>query len=221
MVNKFYQAVILVLVGMILFLQFCGKKKAVPCPQIIKTDTVIIRDTVWVKKVDSSKHSYVPKIRSTAIHIGKFDLKSLPDGIQGQGDSFILSGFEPVRKQAKDSFYFKNTYSDTLQTGYGPVIVKDTVQYNRIIGRAWTSELSLPVITETKTVTNTVEAPAKTKVYGGFEVLGNRGQFVQAIAGDIMVITKQERVINGGPVYFPGHGWGGKIGTKFLLFKIK
>jgi hypothetical protein len=86
-------------------------------------------------------------------------------------------------------FYAKNTFKDTMKVGkFGQIYIDDTVQYNKLIGRAMSADLQFPSITNTITVK---EKP-KAQLYLGGRVDYLKEQGLQSPSVGVMVKTKRD-----------------------------
>jgi len=86
-------------------------------------------------------------------------------------------------------FYAKNTFKDTMKVGkFGQIYIDDTVQYNKLVGRALSADLNFPSITNTITVK---EKP-KAQLYLGGRVDYLKEQGLQSPSVGLMVKTKRD-----------------------------
>ena len=49
-------------------------------------------------------------------------------------------------------YYAKNVFTDTFNIQYGKFVIRDTVQFNKVLGRSYYADLLVPVITNTQVV---------------------------------------------------------------------
>lgn len=85
-------------------------------------------------------------------------------------------------------FYAKNAYIDTLHTDLGPVVVKDTIQKNKMAGRSYEAYL------KTKEIVTYVKDKPKAQLYLGF-----RGDFTSdkkfgGVGPQMMLKTKKNKI---------------------------
>lgn len=85
-------------------------------------------------------------------------------------------------------FYAKNAYIDTLHTELGPVVVKDTIQKNKMAGRSYEAYL------KTKEIVTYVKDKPKAQLY-----LGVRGDVTSekkfgGVGPQIMLKTKKDKM---------------------------
>jgi hypothetical protein len=86
-------------------------------------------------------------------------------------------------------FYAKNTFKDTMKVGkFGQIYIDDTVQYNKLVGRAMSADLQFPSVTNTITVK---EKP-KAQLYLGGRVDYLKEQGLQSPSVGVMVKTKRD-----------------------------
>jgi len=86
-------------------------------------------------------------------------------------------------------FYAKNTFKDTIKVGkFGQIYIDDTVQYNKLVGRAMSADLQFPSVTNTITVK---EKP-KAQLYLGGRVDYLKEQGLQSPSVGVMVKTKRD-----------------------------
>ena len=68
------------------------------------------------------------------------------------------------------AFFEEKRYYDSVSTDFGKVYIRDTVTQNQIKGRKVITDLKIPVVTKTITLTK----PPRTTLYLGTEVNGNK-----------------------------------------------
>lgn len=191
--NKFYLGIIAVLLCIILFLRMCtGKQK--PCPE---QKEVIKRDTTYVHILDSTSWK-VPIAKS--ITYRKHDTLEITNSVEIQVP--VIADTMAILK----NFFAKRYYEDTIRTAVGYIVIKDTVSENKIVKRKHVDSLRLP------TITNTVAAKLRNKVYAGIIGQGGKENFLSAFGVGLMLQTKQDQVyqvsalqsFNGGQIYQAG-----------------
>lgn len=153
---KYITRIIICLLVVIILLQRLGCTNG-GSGKPASTDTVIVVDTVW-KKHDSLVYKKVQVIK--IIH-DTLPPEYIPDPMY---DSLKVQ----YEELAKD-YLAKRIYADTLKIPQlkGLFVVNDTVKNNSVIGRSWSADYIIPVITKTKTITVTEQAPQKRQVYIG------------------------------------------------------
>ena len=169
MIN-FKNIVIGVLLILLLLTQTC--KKTVICPE---TKTTIKHDTTWIVKdtVIYSKPKLINTIKYQTI-------------VKTQVDSFKI-------QDTSISCMDINIYSDTIKLDTsGVVIITDTVQNNKITGRASEPKYKFPVITNT--ITNYIVEPKKTQWYVGVDISGNQFDPFTQIGTGFLIKNKKDGI---------------------------
>ena len=104
-------------------------------------------------------------------------------------------------------FYAKNVFTDTFAIQYGKSVIRDTVQFNKVLGRSYYADLLVPVITDTKIVK---ERP-KVQVFAG---LGY--STISDVSAHLFLKTKKNTLFGVGAGVFDS-----KINYKFnILMKL-
>lgn len=102
-------------------------------------------DTVWVKEKKDT--AYVPQI------VNHYLPGQVPPALV-KWDTLYIENIELVDTAAiLQEFFSFNLYSDTLRNKYGYVLVNDTISRNRILGRGVKTDLLIPEVTKTITIT--------------------------------------------------------------------
>jgi hypothetical protein len=105
------------------------------------------------------------------------------------------------------NFYAKNVFTDTFNIEYGKFVIRDTVQFNKVLGRSYYANLLVPVITDTKIVK---ERP-KVQVFAG---LGY--STISDVSAHLFLKTKKNTLFGVGAGVFDS-----KINYKFnILLKL-
>lgn len=172
MMNKLLSAIIVVLIG---FLVFKGNGCGGDVP---KADTVVVHDTAWqihdsviVKKmkVTQTIHDTLP-----------------PEYIADTNYPKLKAQYEELAK----AFLAKNIYADTLKLDtLGYIAVADTVQKNELLNRAYSYQYKIPTITVTNTITKI--APPKGALYMGGGVSGEKTNGINSVRGGLLYKTKK------------------------------
>lgn len=113
---------------------------------VVKRDTAYLHDTVKVK-------IYVPQPYKVVIERKGENVYTTLERVKNVDTAALL----------KD-YYATRFYSDTLKTKYGNIPLNDTISENRIAGRSWKADFTIPVVTNT--VTNTVLKNRPPKRFG-------------------------------------------------------
>ena len=168
-------AIILALV-LALFLKRCGN--GVSDKPTIKIDTVykeVKGDVTYIPDVDTiyyTKTKYVPTNPDLII-----DTMYLPELI----DTLSI---------LKD-YYAHVVYKDTLKNQYGYISVTDTISKNRIQSRQVKTNLSIPEVTKTITLSQ----PKRVMIFLGGNILGNESDPLSGYNVNLSLKTKQDRMI--------------------------
>lgn len=153
-------------------------------------------DTVWVHEKKDTQ--YIPQIVNHYLP-GK---ASKPFE---KWDTLYLTELKDVDTAAILQDYFSfNTYADTLKNKYGYVLVSDTITRNKIAGRGVETNLLVPEVTKTITLTQ----PKRNQVYAGFGLFGNSKDFAGGYELNLSLKTKQDRILGVGyDQFFNGGGY--------------
>lgn len=167
----------------------------ITCPEI-KPQTVKI-DTIWIKGDDSIVYRpkpYKVYLPSDTVYIDVDTLAILKD------------------------YFSKVVYQDTIKLDtIGYLLVRDTISQNRIQNRKVIENYQIPIVT--KTVTNNVIIPAKTQLYIGFEVAGNKKNPINYFGPNLTLKTKKDQLYSLG-TGLSTEGINYKIGTSWKI-KLK
>ena len=106
-------------------------------------------------------------------------------------------------------FYAKNVFTDTFKIEYGKFVLRDTVQFNRVLGRSYYADLVVPVITNTQIVK---ERP-KVQVFAGVGA-GVYGYNISEVSAHLFLKTKKNTLFGVGAGVFDN-----KINYKFNILK--
>lgn len=158
-----YSVILVCFIIVFLLLRRCGNS-AGDKPSTI--DTVISVDTFFVEvKGDTS---YVPK----PYEVVKWKTKEIV-----RTDTLETFEFIPIDStKILEAFYEERRYKDSVSIEYGKITIYDTVTQNMIVGRRVNTDLSIPTITKTVTLT----APKRTTFYVGVEALANQDYILSA-----------------------------------------
>ena len=109
------------------------------------------------------------------------------------------------------NFYAKNVFTDTFSIQYGKFVIRDTVQFNKVLGRSYYADLLVPVITDTKIVK---ERP-KVQVFAGLGT-GIYNKSISEVSAHLFLKTKKNTLFGVGVGVFDN-----KINYKFnILLKL-
>lgn len=95
------------------------------------------------------------------------------------------------------NFYAKNVFVDTLGVQYGKLIIRDTVQFNKLLGRSYYADLLVPVITNTEIVK---EKP-KVQVFAGLGT-GIYNKSISEVSAHLFLKTKRKYLLGVGAGVF-------------------
>lgn len=108
-------------------------------------------------------------------------------------------------------YYAKNVFTDTFSIQYGKFIIRDTVQFNKVLGRSYYADLLVPVITNTQIVK---ESP-KVQVFAGLGT-GVYNKNISDVSAHFFLKTKKNTLFGVGAGVFDS-----KINYKFnILMKL-
>lgn len=123
--------------------------------EIASSDTTVVHDTSYIT------HDTVvyKKLKVTEVIHDTLPPRMIPNP---NYDSLVVQ-----YKELADEYLAKKIYQDTFKIDtIGWVALIDTVQHNEIKKRKYSSHYNIPVIKETKTITNTL-APTRDIFFGG------------------------------------------------------
>lgn len=152
----------------------CGKPKGQG--EIVKVDG---------KKYEVLKHT--------------IDTQYVPVKIKGTKDTIVedttiyvevpIMDSTELRKYVEE-YYAKKVYNDTISIEYGKIFIHDTISTNKIINRAFSADLLIPTITDTKIVK---ELP-KNQIYLGVRGDVTQGYSLFGVGPQIMLKTKKNKI---------------------------
>lgn len=175
---------ILALVAVILWLLLknCNGGKDIVTKEVIRIDTawkIIKGDTAYIPKI---VNHYLPGKAPKTFE--KWDTLYLEQIQAGIDTAAIL-----------EKYFSYNTYSDTLRNPYGYILVDDTIQGNTILGRGVKTDLKVPEVT--KTITKTI-LDKRVQLYAAFGLLGNSKDLVSGGEFELLLKTKNDRMVGVG-----------------------
>lgn len=179
--------ILFIAVVILLYLQKCNGNGS---------GTIIKTDTVWVQEKTDTQ--YIPQI------VNHYLPGKAPKPFE-KWDTLYLTEIKDVDTAAILQDYFSfNTYADTLKNKYGYVLVSDTITRNKIAGRGVETNLLVPEVTKTITLTQ----PKKNQVYAGFGLFGSQKDFAGGYELNLSLKTKQDRILGVGyDQFFNGGGY--------------
>lgn len=187
MKNSFLYIIIGVL-ALILFLATCKNGCNKPT-RIIKSDTITIKDTTYLPGDTITVLEYVPVkgniTKPKVIPTPNTDLEKLTE-------QYV---------ELAEKHYSEITYNDSVKLkddnfknqDLGTVYINDVISENEIKSRDIKYSLKFPIITNTTTITNTIEAKKNVQLYAGVGLTGNEYRFVNGV--NAMVSLKSKRDI--------------------------
>ena len=185
--------VILIALGFILGYVLFNQIKGCASGEIISSDTVYKSDTVW-QKYDSI---VVKKVKVKEIIHDTLPPEYITDP--------MYDSLKVQYEELAQDYLAKRIYADTLKIPQlkGLFIVNDTVKNNSLIGRSWSADYIIPVITKTNTITHSVEASKKGQVYIGGGLAFNQA-FINTGHLGILYKTKKDKIVGGYVAVIPG-----------------
>lgn len=144
-------------------------------------DTIsVVRDTTFVYEVTDTQYVPTPVYISQPVYVPQY-----------KTDTLEISEVLPADTAAILARYYQKVfYSDTQNTKYGKVLIQDTVTQNRITSRRFLSELNIPVVKETITLSQ----PKRTVLYLGFSGIGNPEQPIYMVGADLTLQGKNRKM---------------------------
>lgn len=144
-------------------------------------DTIsVVRDTTFVYEVTDTQYVPTPIYISKPVYVPQY-----------KTDTLEISEVLPADTAAILARYYQKVYySDTQNTKYGKVLIQDTVTQNRITSRRFLSELNIPVVKETITLSQ----PKRTVLYLGFSGMGNPEQPFYSVGADFTLQGKNRKM---------------------------
>lgn len=108
-------------------------------------------------------------------------------------------------------YYAKNVFTDTFNIHYGKFVIRDTIQFNKVLGRSYYADFLVPVITNTQIVK---ERP-RIQVFAGLG-MGVYNKSISEISVHLFLKTKKDFLYGVGAGVFDN-----KINYKFnILMKL-
>lgn len=108
-------------------------------------------------------------------------------------------------------YYAKNVFTDTFNIQYGKFIIRDTVQFNKVLGRSYYADLLVPVVTNTQIV----KERQKVQVFAGLGT-GIYNKNISEVSAHLFIKTRKNTLYGIGAGVFDS-----KINYKFnILLKL-
>lgn len=199
--NRVYQIVILILFGVILYLQMCSKPKPSQPTIVVKTDTL------W-KKDSASHYTDVPKPDTQWLPSKPYKVYIPLEPVyltKAVDTAAIVREYEEIWNAAR----VVSTYEDSVIRPYATARSYDTIQFNRLIGRR------LTLVQNTPTIVKTVENKQKIQLYGGVSILGTSTALVDAVEVSLSLKNKKDQQYELGVSKPWNRGLQIRLGTKF------
>lgn len=202
--TRIYQLLILALAVLLLWKWNCGGSS---CPQY--TDTVK-RDTVYLKRADSSNWSKPEPVRITKgkVPSSRPVVTQRPDG-SGRDTVYL-----PIDTAAiLAGFYDFKDYDTTYSFKEGTIRVQNSVTQNSIQAQRVLPTFNIPQVTTTITKIE----KKRGQVYVGIDGYGGPTDPLYGAGATIMYKTKRDKVYEIGPVLFKDQPPMIRAGVKFLI----
>lgn len=176
--RNFLQLIIIVLFG-IFFLQTCWKKSSAPIESIVTT-----HDTVW------NNHDTTIYQGGTSIQ----PIKRIHDTTEYNSTEYVPSeNYDSLVEQfsaLKEMLLTQNIYSQEYKKDSSSVVITDTIEKNKFVGRRVDFNLRYPVITNNTTIT---KLDRRNIVYLGGGIAGNKQNYVNSVNAGVMLKNKSDR----------------------------
>jgi hypothetical protein len=182
--QKIQFGVIIVLIGIIVYLQECKVNRPIPCNPV----KIVGRDTQYIPVVE--EHSKIP-IPVSVIPATKVIHDTL---ISGRDTLYIKVDTAAIL----NDYFATRYYEDSTKTKYGTVFVKDSVRTNRIVSRVWSANFRLPIVTIKEIV------KPKTQLYIGGTLLGNKTSLLYGAGPSLILKNKKDQMYGVGVMYTAG-----------------
>jgi hypothetical protein len=145
-------------------------------------DTIVKIDTAYQEvKVIDTKEVKVTSVIHDSVPYPQYIPDTLYPGLKLQYEDLL------------SKYLVKNVYDDSFPIGtYGRLVVRDTVQFNKLGNRSYDAKFDIPTVTNTVTVIE--HAPKKNELYVGGGVAANRSA-VSSVQVGMMMKTKNDKII--------------------------
>lgn len=158
-----WSAIVICFIIAFLMLRRCGNGGGGKTPTI---DTIIHVDTIYKEIATDSDYMIFP------YETVKWKTKEVY-----RTDTLEIFNYHDVDStKILEAFFAERRYKDSINIEYGKVYIYDTVTQNQIVGRRVSTNLSIPTITKTVTLTQ----PKRTVFYLGVEALASDNYILSA-----------------------------------------
>jgi hypothetical protein len=148
-------------------------------------DTVTVVDTHWTRH-DSLIVKSVPVPYEVPVPFEVLNTKYQADTSYPR----LKAQYEQLAKEHA----MKRIYLDSVRVGqYGHIKVTDTVSENKLLGRSFKENYSIPVVKQTTTITK--YADPKRQIFAGGGLNFTNGGNVRSAEGGILYKTKKDQII--------------------------
>jgi len=162
-----------------------------------------------IVKVDGKKYEVIAS-KSDTEYITKTEKKYVKgEDIYHDTTIFVEVPADVDTAAILAEFYAKNVFTDTFKIEYGKFVIRDTIQFNRVLGRSYYADLVVPVITNTQIVK---ERP-KVQVFAGVGA-GVYRYNISEVSAHLFLKTKKNTLFGVGAGVFDN-----KINYKFNILK--
>lgn len=176
----------------------CNKEKIKEIP-VVRIDTVLEKQDTFISYVPTPYKVLVP-FKVEAPKDNDFLINQISE------KESIIDILSDSLKTMRD-YLTTRYYYDSFKIQYGKVYARDTVQFNRLIGKSVATSLTIPVITKTYTI----EARKRNVVLFGLGAISNKNSPLYGTSFTIDLKNKQDRIyevggmlLKGGDFYYTG-----------------
>lgn len=168
-----YGSIVICFIIAFLMLRRCGSGGA---GNGVTIDTVIQVDTVFKQVYSDSEYIIYP------YETVKWKTKEV-----FKTDTLEIFSYHNVDSlKILEAFFAERRYFDSVSIEFGKVYIRDTVTQNKIVGRRVTTDLKIPVVTKTLTITK----PPRTTLYLGTDINGNKEYPLYSIGANVGLMFK-------------------------------
>jgi hypothetical protein len=162
-----------------------------------------------IVKVDGKKYEVIAS-KSDTEYITKTEKKYVKgEDIYHDTTIFVEVPADVDTAAILAEFYAKNVFTDTFKIEYGKFVIRDTIQFNRVLGRSYYADLVVPVITNTQIIK---ERP-KVQVFAGVGA-GVYRYNISEVSAHLFLKTKKNTMFGVGAGVLDN-----KINYKFNILK--
>ncbi len=169
----------------------CNKEK-------IKEVPIVRVDTFWKKQ--DTLISYVPAPYKVLVP-QRIEVPQNNDYLvlQSAEKDAIIEALSDSLKTMRD-YLTTRFYYDSFMVQYGKVYSIDTVQFNRVIGKSISVNISVPIVHEVRTI----QAQKRNVVLFGFGAIGNKISPLYGTEFTLDLKNRQDRIYEGGAILLRG-----------------